>query len=211
MENVYQRRADLIPNLVETAKGYMSHERDTLEAVIAARNQAVGGLQQAAELAAGAHGDSLSSAGTFATCARWAGRWQDHAGDLPRQPVHGPFICAETDQTDHRCGHEVQHQKKRHDLKIVLESVPEKNGAQPIGKGSIDRIRLRMIDDPAVFCQHQQVGCGDDIGFRRAVIVDVARVAAIDEIVTLPGVEDVVLVAFDRTMAQILEDALARG
>jgi LemA protein len=54
-----KRRYDLVPNLVEVAKGYLAHERDTLEAVIAARSQA----QQAERRAAASPEDASAMAG----------------------------------------------------------------------------------------------------------------------------------------------------
>ena len=69
-----KRRYDLIPNLVETAKGYMAHERETLEAVIAARNNASAMLEGAAadpassaaiQGLAGAEGALSSALGRF--------------------------------------------------------------------------------------------------------------------------------------------------
>jgi len=54
-----KRRYDLIPNLVEAAKGYLTHERETLEKVIAARNTAMG----AAQKAAAAPGDAAAMQG----------------------------------------------------------------------------------------------------------------------------------------------------
>ncbi len=57
-----KRRYDLIPNLVETAKGYLKHERETLEAVIAARNEAAAALKGAASDPGGAGIGKLAGA-----------------------------------------------------------------------------------------------------------------------------------------------------
>jgi LemA protein len=63
-----KRRHDLIPNLVETAKGYLRHERETLEGVIAARNQAVGAREAAARAPGepGSMGDLRQAEGMLA-------------------------------------------------------------------------------------------------------------------------------------------------
>jgi len=56
-----KRRHDLIPNLVETAKGYMKHERETFEAITKARSQAMGAKTVSeASKAEGALGEALS-------------------------------------------------------------------------------------------------------------------------------------------------------
>jgi LemA protein len=68
-----KRRYDLIPNLVETAKAYLKHERETLEAVVNARNQALNGLKAAS-----------ANPGSAAAMGQLAGAEQMLSGALSR-------------------------------------------------------------------------------------------------------------------------------
>ena len=67
-----KRRYDLIPNLIETAKGYMKHERETLDAVITARNAASSGLAAAK--------DNPGDAGTMGNLAQAEGQLSSAMG-----------------------------------------------------------------------------------------------------------------------------------
>ena len=67
-----KRRYDLIPNLIETAKGYMKHERETLDAVITARNAASTGLSAAK--------DNPGDAGVMGTLAQAEGQLSNALG-----------------------------------------------------------------------------------------------------------------------------------
>jgi len=69
-----KRRYDLIPNLVETARAYMAHERDTLEAVVSARNEAAAVLK--------ALGDGGSGAASMASLASAENKLQGALGKL---------------------------------------------------------------------------------------------------------------------------------
>ena len=70
-----KRRYDLIPNLIEVAKGYLSHERETLEAVIQARNTAAGALDAAARAGGGDASANAALQGSESTLASALGRF----------------------------------------------------------------------------------------------------------------------------------------
>lgn len=82
-----KRRYDLIPNLVETAKAYMTHERDTLEAVIAARNTALAGLNAA---------QGNPGADTFANLSKAEGALQSAMGRFQMVMEAYPELKANT-------------------------------------------------------------------------------------------------------------------
>ena len=116
------RRHDLVPNLVETAKGYLAHERQTLEAVINARNAAVAGLKAAS-----------ANPGDPATVQQLAGAENALSGALGRlfalaadEPAHRPGDDDEDDQ---------RHQPQHEDM---------------LGDREVDAVDLRKMDERVV-------------------------------------------------------------
>jgi LemA protein len=87
-----KRRYDLIPNLVETARGYMKHEREALEAVIKARNAAYGAAQAAAQ--------SPGSAGAMQSLASAEGALNAGLGRLLALSESYPDLKANTTMRD---------------------------------------------------------------------------------------------------------------
>lgn len=87
-----KRRYDLVPNLVETAKAYLKHERGTLEAVIAARNEAMAGLKAAAA--------NPASAAAMAKLAQAEGGLQGALGKLSVVVEDYPELKADQTMSD---------------------------------------------------------------------------------------------------------------
>ena len=115
-----KRRYDLIPNLVETAKGYIKHERETLEAVIQARNAAYAAGQQAARNPGERHGHDRPGRGRGPACRRPGppvrrGRSLSRSEGQPEhaRPPGGALVHGKQDRLRpaglQRLGHGLQH------------------------------------------------------------------------------------------------------
>ena len=143
-----KRRYDLIPNLVETVKGYMTHERDTLQAVIEARNAAVTANQQAA-----------AQPGDPAAMRNISGAENQLAGALGRLLMvqenypelkasqHAGCLMEELTSTENRIAFARQHYNDSvMTYNSYRQSFPQVIVASPLGFGEAV---LFEIDDPA--------------------------------------------------------------
>ena len=129
-----KRRYDLIPNLVETAKGYLKHERETLEAVIAARNQAMTAAQKAAANPADAAA-MQGLIGAETALAGAMGRLFALAEAYPDLKANQTMLqlMEELTSTENKVAFARQAlQRRGHGLQHDARDVPERPGRQPV-------------------------------------------------------------------------------
>ena len=138
VQSEYQRRADLIPNLVETVKGYAGHERETFEAITAARGAATGAQGVAATAAADAQMTGLIGR-LFAV----AEAYPELKASANFQQLQGEISGIETELQSARR----YYNATARDLNTRVQSFPDMLFAGPLGFTQEDYYK---DEDPAI-------------------------------------------------------------
>ena len=124
VQNVYQRRADLIPNLVETVKGYAAHERETFDAITAQRAAAT----SAGNVAATAQADAAMT-GLLGRLMAVAEAYPELKADANFRQLQGELSAIETELQSARR----YYNATARDLNTKVVSFPDMFFAGPLG------------------------------------------------------------------------------